>query len=120
MYRTIFFNLWAALIAFAIYFGYTIYQTNGFATPMPTLVYAFLWGAFGFIVAFGLRYMLDYIFYTPVQAEMSISTEDADAIRVNNGQGAATSTKEFQDESPEEIAQVVRTMLHKEQPVFDK
>ena len=113
MYRTIFFNLWAALIAFAIYFGYTIYQTNGFATPIPTLVYAFLWGALGFIVAYGLRYVLDYIFYTRVQAEMSISTEDVATIQANNA-------KEFQDESPEEIAQVVRTMLHEEQPVFDK
>lgn len=115
MYRSIFFNLWAALIAFAIYFGYTIYQTNGFATPMPTLVYAILWGAFGFIVAYGFRYVLDYIFYTPKQAEMSISTEE-----VGNFQSATTSTKEFRDESPEEIAQVVRTMLQEEQPIFDK
>jgi hypothetical protein len=120
MYRTIFFNLWAALIAFAIYFGYTIYQTNGFATPMPTLVYAFLWGAFGFIVAYGLRYVLDYIFYTPEQAEMSISTDDDATVQNINNTGATKSTKEFQDENPEEIAQVVRTMLHQENSAFDK
>ena len=111
MYRSIFFNLWAALIAFAIYFGYTIYQTNGFATPIPTLVYAFLWAAFGFVVAYGLRFVLDYIFYTPMQAEIANPIEDGDTIQANNA--GSTSTKEFQDESPEEIAQVVRTMLQK-------
>ena len=116
MYRTIFFNLWAALIAFAIYFGYAIYQSNGFALPLPTLAYSFMWAFIGFVVAYGLRYVLDYIFYTPTQAEIS----EEDPSEDNQNQVMNSSTVEFQDESPDEIAKVVKTMLHKDEPIFDK
>ena len=122
MYRTIFFNCWVALIAFAIYFCSTIYQTNGFATPVPTLAWSFMWAIIGFIAAYGIRAILEYVFYTPEQIDLASENEE---LLPNNEQSGVdvvnrtvpTSTVEFQDESTEEVAQVIRTMLNQEETI---
>lgn len=128
MYRSILFNCWIALIAFSFYFIKTIYDTGGTAAPMQTIVWSFIWAIFGFILAYGLRVFLDYILYTPEQIEGFVT----EAIpNVSNGlDNEATSgstlsvqnnsTVEFQDESSEDIAQVVRTMLQRDEPFIEK
>lgn len=121
MYRSIFFNCWIGLLSFTIYFIKTIYSTKGLAAPIPTIAYSVLWGTIGFVAAYGLRAMLDYVLYTPEIPE--IDTPDLG----DNGNGTEdkvqvdqpfvkTSTVEFQDESSEDIAQVVRTMLNQDEP----
>ena len=128
MYRSILFNCWIALIAFTFYFIKTIYDTSGTAAPMQTIMWSFIWAVFGFILAFGLRAFLDYILYTPEQID-GLETETIP--NVSNGlDNEATSgstlsiqnnsTVEFQDESSEDIAQVVRTMLHRDEPFIEK
>ena len=129
MYRSILFNCWIALIAFTLYFITTIYLTGGAAAPLQTIVLSFLWAVIGFIFAYALRAFLEYILYTPEQIEISMETEDIHNVS-NELEDEATSgstlsarnssTIEFQDESSEDIAQVVRTMLHREEPFIEK
>ena len=76
MYRSILFNWWIALIAFALYFITTIYQTGGAAVPLQTIVVSFLWAVLGFIFAYVLRVFLEYILYTPEQLEIAMETEN--------------------------------------------
>ena len=128
MYRSILFNCWIALIAFSFYFIKTIYDTGGTAAPIQTIMWSFIWAIFGFIFAYGLRAFLDYILYTPEQID-GLETEAIS--NVSNGlDNEATSgstlsvqnnsTVEFQDESSEDIAQVVRTMLQRDEPSVGK
>ena len=128
MYRSIFFNCWIALIAFSFYFIKTIYETGGTAAPIQTIMWSFIWAFFGFGLAYGLRAFLDYILYTPEQID-GLETETIP--NVSNGldneatSGSTLSVKnnstvEFQDESSEDIAQVVRTMLQRDEPFIEK
>ena len=116
MLGSILINCWIALISFTAYFIYAIQKP--FVMPLPTLLTALGVAFIGFIIAFPLRYFLGYIFYTPqeiaisgesVETEDTTSSENQPFIQQN-----ATSTVEFADESTEDIAQVVRTMMHKE------
>ena len=118
MFRSILFNLWIALIAFAVYFSMTIYQSSSTAQPLPTILKSFMWAAIAFVVAFALKYILNYVLYTPGQPELSI-IEEGTGIDTTNQAGVqeqknTSSTVEFADESNEDIAQVVRTMLSNE------
>ena len=124
MYRSIFFNWWIALIAFSFYFIKTIYDTGGTAAPIQTIIWSFVSAVIGFILAYGVRAFLDYILYTPELIEGEIETEaipnvseglDNEATSGSTLSVQNDSTVEFQDESSEDIAQVVRTMLHREE-----
>ena len=128
MYRSILFNCWIALIAFSFYFIKTIYDTGGTAAPMQTIMWSFIWAIFGFILAYGLRAFLDYILYTPEQID-GLETEaipnvsnglDNEATSGSTLSVQNNSTVEFQDESSEDIAQVVRTMLQRDEPFIEK
>ena len=128
MYRSILFNCWIALFSFSFYFIKTIYDTGGTAAPMQTMMWSFIWAIFGFILAYGLRAFLDYILYTPEQID-GLDTElipnvtnglDNEATSVSTLSVQKNSTVEFQDESSEDIAQVVRTMLHRDEPFVEK
>ena len=129
MYRSIYFNWWIALIAFTLYFITTIYQTDGAAAPLQTIAMSFLWAVIGFVIAYVVRAFFEYILYTPEQLEMAMETENIQNVS-NELEAQATSgtslslkknsTIEFQDESSEEIAHVVRTMLNREEPSDDK
>ena len=129
MYRSIFFNYWIALIAFTLFFIKTIYDTVGTAAPIQTIAWSFLWAAIGFVLAYGIRAFLDYILYTPEQidvAEETVSGQnvaydlDHEAMSGSTLAPQNSSTIEFQDESSEDIAQVVRTMLHRDEPSIEK
>ena len=128
MYRSILFNCWIALIAFSFYFIKTIYDTGGTAAPIQTIMWSFIWAILGFILAYGLRAFLDYILYTPEQID-SLETEAIQSVSNGLDHEATSgstlsvqnnSTVEFQDESSEDIAQVVRTMLQRDEPFIEK
>ena len=129
MYRSILFNCWIALFAFTVYFIYTIYQSNGMAAPIETIVWSLLWAVVGFFVAFAIRAVIDYVMYTPAHIDLDddgettdISNEQAEHNNLkdlSNGK-VNSSTVEFQDENSEEIAQVVRTMMSNEEPFLEK
>ncbi len=128
MNRSIFFNCWISLIAFSLYFGTTIYQTGGTAAPLQTIALSFMWAVIGFLFAYTLRAFLDYILYTPEQIEIAIDPDihtDTYGLEDEATSGSALfarnkSTVEFQDESSEDIAQVVRTMLHRDELFNEK
>ena len=128
MYRSILFNCWIALIAFSLYFVSTIYLTGGAAAPIKTLSLSFLWAGIGFLFAYLLRAFFNYILYTPEQIDVETETEQFQNVLNETEDGATsgsvrnipTSTVEFQDESSEDIAQVVRTMLSRDEPFIEK
>lgn len=124
MYRSIFLNWWIALIAFALYFIVTIYQTDGAAAPLQTIAMSFLWAVIGFIMSYVVRAFFDYILFTPEQLELAMETGNIQNVskeledQATSGSTLSVQSKstiEFQDESSEDIAQVVRTMLHREE-----
>ena len=127
MYRSILFNCWIALIAFSVYFILTIYKTNGAAAPVNTLAMSLLWAVIGFLFAYGIRAFLNYILYTPEQIEIATEMEEMKSVTHEFEEATSgsvrsdpTSTVEFQDESSEDIAQVVRTMLNRDEPFIER
>lgn len=128
MYRSILFNCWIALIAFTLYFVSTIYLTGGAAAPSKTIAMSFLWAAIGFVFAYMLRAFFNYILYTPEQIEVAMENENrqnvlkeyADDATSGSLRNNSTSTVEFKDETSEDIAQVVRTMLNRDEPITEK
>lgn len=126
MIKSILFNFWIALFAFTIYFGVTIFQTGGNVPPIKTLIVAFIWAIVGFIVAYGLRALINYVLFTPeeitLEEDETIASTAASNINVASDGVAipnSQSTVEFQDESTEDIAQVVRTMLNQNEPIIE-
>lgn len=116
MLGSLFYNFWAALFSFTVYFIWAI--QNPFAMPLQTIGIAFVVAIVGFIIMFFVRYFLGYIFYTPETTthlemedeQIAAMTEDdhnQQFVPRNN-----RSTTEFEDENTEDVAQVVRTMLH--------
>ena len=110
------YNLWAALCSFSVYFVWALQQPM--PLPLPIIASSFLAAIIGFFVLYPIRYILGYVLYTPsnvehetIEVDENASANDAQAnqqlIRPDKN-----STVEFQDENSEEIAQVVRTMLH--------
>lgn len=112
MYGSIFYNCWAALIAFTVAFIVQIVEP--FPLPVPSILSSLLWALAAFVLTFGIRLLLGYILYTPEEIEFDLGEEVASIDAYPN---AKTSTVEISDESTEEVAKVVRTMLNKdEQP----
>lgn len=119
MFGSILYNLWAALFSFTVYFLWSMQQVM--PLPFPVIGKALFVAIIGFTVMFPIRYFLAYILYTP--QEVTYSEEDV-LTRMNEAESLTgeelfirpenASTAEFQDGSTEEIAQVVRTMLHKQ------
>ena len=118
MFGSIFYNCWAALLSFAVYFIWAI--QNPYALPLQIIITSFLAAFIAFCGMYFLRYFLGYIFYTP---EIHIFAETEDEVIDTNmndesksNQQFSTrsnhSTMEFDEENTEDIAQVVRTMLH--------
>lgn len=117
MYGSFLYNCWAALIGFTIYFIVALQQP--LATPLSILLSSFLAAAILFVVTYGVRYLLGYVLFTPEPVvmepiEQEIITSEAEGLELP--QMDQTSAVEFDDESSEEIAKVVRTMMHQEQP----
>ena len=117
MFGSIFYNFWGALSLFTIYFIGALQQP--FPQPIPVILQSFVAAIVGFIVMYAVRYFIGYVMYTPEQVnndemvmEESIEREFSDLdslVQVKD-----SSVAEFHDEDSEEIAKVVRTMLHGE------
>lgn len=115
MYGSIFYNFWGALGSFTGYFIWAMQQS--FPMPLPVVVQSFLAAIIGFIFMFVVRYFLGYVFYTPTEMAYSeileqenVANEESDFDLLMRSK--KDSAVEFPDEDSEEIAQVVRTMLH--------
>ena len=115
MFGSIFYNFWGALGAFTLYFLWALQQP--FPQPIPVILQSFLVALVGFIFMFAIRYLLNYILYTPEQTETAeLQVQQAEGEELSDldllMQEKNQSVSEFQDEDSEEIAKVVRTMLH--------
>ena len=117
MFGSIFYNLWGALIAFSIYFFSTFQKPF---TPLRILIGSFIVAIIAFFVMFIVRFLIAYILFTPEVDEEAVE-DDLDEKELDSTEGVtqeaptANSTVEFQDENSEEIAQVVRTMMNREE-----
>lgn len=118
MFGSILYNLWAALIAFSIYFFITLQSSD---SPVQILIGSFVAAILVFFAMFLVRYLVSFILYTPEQEESLADDEHGEAgqddnkLEQNYEKQTANSSVEFQDENTEEIAQVVRTMMHREE-----
>lgn len=116
MFGSLFYNFWAALFSFTGYFIWAI--RNPFAMPLQTIAIAFVVAIVGFIVMFIIRYFLGYVFYTPETSEFPEMDDELIAAMAEDETNQqfvplnSRSTTEFEDENTEDVAQVVRTMLH--------
>ncbi|WP_134018923.1 hypothetical protein [Lysinibacillus sp. YR326] len=116
MFGSIFYNLWGALITFSIYFFSTFLKPY---TPLRIIIGSFVAGIIAFFVMYIVRFLIAYVLFTPEGdaevGEGNLEENESDN-REEDSQEAMTanSTVEFQDENSEEIAQVVRTMMHRE------
>ncbi|MEG0448260.1 MAG: hypothetical protein RR595_00235 [Lysinibacillus sp.] len=115
MFGSIFYNCWSALIAFSIYFF--IMLPKDYA-PSRILFGSFLTAIIVFFAVFVVRYLIAYVFNTP--EESILQNDDNDEVAEQDQeeqfeQKEKASTVEFQDESTEEIAQVVRTMMSRDE-----
>jgi hypothetical protein len=123
MIGSLFYNGWAALFSFAIYFVLAI--QNPYAMPLTTIVASLIAAIIGFVAMFVIRYFIGYVFYTPKTLnyieEMNDMQNNAEMLDANDNQfipQSDRSTMEFEEEDSEEIAKAVRTMLHgQEEPV---
>ncbi|EON73319.1 multidrug resistance efflux pump [Lysinibacillus sphaericus] len=116
MFGSIFYNLWGALIAFSIYFFMTFQKP---LTPLRIIIGSFVAALIVFFVMYLVRLLITYILYTPGATQELTDDEfektELDEDDDENQQAQNTnSTVEFQDENSEDIAQVVRTMMSRE------
>lgn len=116
MFGSIFYNLWGALIAFSLYFFMTLQQPY---TPLRIIIGSFVAAIIVFFVMYIVRFLIAYVLFTPTAdpSEDDSGLEETSASVVDEkGKETSTtnSTVEFQDESTEDIAQAVRTMMHRE------
>lgn len=116
MFGSIFYNLWGALIAFSLYFFITFQKPF---TPLRIIVGSFVAGIIVFFVMYIVRFLISYVLFTPEGDEEVVEGEHEENESANHEEDhqetpTANSTVEFQDEGSEEIAQVVRTMMNRE------
>lgn len=117
MFGSIFYNCWAALFGFTIYFLIAI--MNPFAMPLRTILISSIIAVGVFIIMFPIRYFISYILFTPEEVIFDGELDSADSAEEKAAEQPLpaqqpTSTVEFADESTEDIAQVVRTMMNKD------
>lgn len=113
MYGSILINCWGSLIAFTITFIW-MYQNSVF--PSHILIVSFIVAFAAFLLFFAVRYLIGYITYTPNDEMFEEFIEEAESEEnddddENLNEGRTSSKVEFQDESPEDIAKIVRTMM---------
>lgn len=118
MFGSIFYNFWAALLSFAVYFIAGI--QNPYAMPLPTIGTALVISAIAFSLMFLIRYFLGYVFYTPEAPVLSQTEEELPVVAKETDKTQTVpqsdhTTMEVEDENTEEIAQVVRSMLQSDE-----
>ena len=118
MFGSIFYNLWGALIAFTFYFFVTL--QSGYL-PIRILIGSFVAALLVFLLMFLVRYLVWFILYTPENEDNLTKDQHHELDQHENNlesdpeKELTNSTVEFQDENTEEIAQVVRTMMNREE-----
>ena len=116
MYGSLFYNCWAALIGFPVYFFIVLQQP--YVMPISALIGSFVTAIIVFLITFLVRLFLGYVLYTPEEVGFQDQLEIEGQPNTNEDLQAPlveqTSTVEFEEESSEEIAKVVRTMMHSE------
>ena len=116
MYGSLFYNCWAALLGFAVYFFIVLQQP--YAMPVSTLIGSFVTAFIVFLCTFPVRMFLGYVLYTPeevgFQELLEVEGQPSTSEELQSPLVEKTSTVELEDESSEEIAQVVRTMMYSE------
>ncbi|MEK4253032.1 MULTISPECIES: hypothetical protein [Ureibacillus] len=114
MYGSIFYNCWGSLIAFTITFA-IMFQISIF--PSQILLVSFIVALAAFVVMFAVRYLIGYILYTPDDALFADFIEEVASKNSENimdeemDNRFRRASNDFQDENPEEIADVVRRLL---------
>lgn len=122
MFGSIFYNFWAAIIGFSIYFFSTLSDS---IIPLNSLVGSFIAAAVSFIIMYAIRLVLGYIFYTPDDELFNSFNKENKQIRLQleesangaSGSGASNSTVEYKDQSSEDIAKVVQTMMLQDEAI---
>jgi|GEM_PF-335455 len=116
MYGSFFYNCWAALLGFAVYFFIVLQQP--YVMPVSALIGAFVTALIVFLCTFLVRILLGYVLYTPeevgFQELLEVEGQPNTSEELQIPLVEQISTVEFEDENSEEIAEVVRTMMHSE------
>ena len=116
MYGSFFYNCWAALLGFTVYFFIILQQP--YVMPVSALIGSFVTALIVFLCTFLVRMFLGYVLYTPKEAgfqkSLKVEGQSSTSEELQIPLGEQTSTVEFEDENSEEIAKVVRTMMHSE------
>ena len=116
MYGSFLYNCWAALLGFTVYFIIVLQQP--YVMPISALIGAFVTAFIVFLCTYFVRMFLGYVLYTPEEVDFQESLEvegqpnTSEELQIPLVE--QTSTVEFEDENSEEIAKVVRTMMHSE------
>ncbi|MEK4629526.1 MAG: multidrug transporter [Solibacillus sp.] len=121
MFGSLFYNFWAALFSFTGYFIWAI--QDPFAMPLPTIGAAFVAGVIGYFVMYIIRYFMGYVFYTPENISFNETAEQNENIETNienDKQVPQNGRSTFEENNTEEIADVVRTMLHGQDEAVSK
>ena len=117
MFGSILYNCWAALLGFTVYFFVALQEKV--VLPFNVLLGSFNAALIVFLFMFPVRMLLSYIFYTPTEIEFEhieqLTDVQSEIQSISPHVVDKTSTVEFEDESTEEIAKVVRTMMHTEE-----
>lgn len=117
MYGSFLYNCWAALLGFTAYFALALQQP--YAMPLETLGGSFVAALVVFLCTYPARLFLGYVFFTPEDVALGevgmAEDEQGKKEGLNIPAFDKTSTVEFEDENAEEIAKVVRTMMHSEE-----
>ncbi|QCR31821.1 hypothetical protein [Lysinibacillus sp. SGAir0095] len=122
MYGSILYNFWAGILGFSIYFFYTLSDTS---IPYTNLVGSLIAAVASFMAMFAIRYLLKYVLYTPNDDLFDGFNKENERLREQllsnksnqTNPDASTSTMEFKDQSTEEIAKVVQTMMLQDESV---
>ncbi|HWK24513.1 MAG TPA: hypothetical protein VNS08_15905 [Ureibacillus sp.] len=119
MFGSIFYNFWAAIIGFSLYFFCTLSDAS---LPLNSIVKSLLVAVVSFVLMYAIRLLLGYILYTPEEdVEKDIENEqlgeqpEFQNSKDSVGEGT-TSTIDIKDESVEDIANVVKSMLLQDEP----
>jgi len=119
MFGSIFYNFWAAIIGFSLYFFCTLSDAS---LPLNSIVKSLLVSVVSFVLMYAIRLLLGYILYTPEEdVEKDIENEqlgeqpEFQNSKDSVGEGT-TSTIDIKDESVEDIANVVKSMLLQDEP----
>lgn len=116
MYGSILYNCWSALVGFSVYFVLAL--QNQFAAPIGILLGSVLAAIGAFILMFPIRYVLNFILFTPEPVVLTVDEQKQANTEELNIESQSllkqSNTVEFQDENTEDIAKVVRTMMHQD------